>query len=284
MAEWKPTMKAPWTTAKSSASRTSADVCPKCHGSGWELYTVSPQAVEDVYGIDNKGCQEFARKCTRCFGITKDTYDATNVPDAYRDCDIGKFDLTVYKTLPKSLAEINKSFVYDFKEWARKNMGLYLWSKTAGSGKTFLACCLGKSAMMRHGLTLKFITAVDYINKVSESYTLQQQGITNLPTQPYFDADLLILDDIGTQLDKPWQNQEMFRLINDRLQNGRPTIYTSNFPIDKLGVDERIKSRIMATTVNIPMPEESVRNKKAAQSQTDFLARVLNNERIPEKT
>ena len=104
--------KFPSTTARCS---TKDDVCPVCHGSGWELYTVSPQAVEDVYGIDNKGCQEFARKCTRCFGITKDTYDATCVPDTYRDCDIGKFEVGIYKKPPEDISKIINSFVYDFK-------------------------------------------------------------------------------------------------------------------------------------------------------------------------
>lgn len=274
---WRPNTKNPWTQEQRSTSEpsTESDVCSKCHGTGWELYTASPEAVEDVYGKDNNMHIEYARRCTRCFGFTKDTYDYTNVPDLYRDCDIGKFDVNAYDKPPKMLADVMKSFFDNFKEWAKKGMGLYLWSKTPGSGKTFLACCLGKSVMMKYGTTLKFITTVDYIDKVSEGYSLQKQGIMNLPTQPYFDTDLLILDDIGTQLDKPWQNQELFKLINDRLQNGRPTIYTSNYTIEKLGIDERIKSRIMASTVNIPMPEESVRTKKAAQSQQTFLSTVL---------
>ena len=258
-----------------SENSTKTDVCPKCHGTGWELYTASPKAVEDVYGVDNTAHIEYARRCTKCFGFTKETFDYTNVPDMYRDCDIGKFDLSVYEKAPKILGDIYTSFFRDFKEWAKRGMGLYLFSKTPGSGKTFLACCLGKSVMMKYGVTLKFVTTVDYIDKVSESYSLQKQGITNLPTQPYFDADVLILDDIGTQLDKPWQNQELFKLINERLENNRPTIYTSNYTIEKLGVDERIKSRIMGTTVSVPMPEESVRKKKAAQSQESFLSTVL---------
>lgn len=167
------------------------------------------------------------------------------------------------------------NFFDKYNEWVKKGKGLYIFSKTAGSGKTFLSCCIGKSVMMRYGLRFKFITVPDYIDKVSEGYTLAKQGIPNSPADIYKECDLLVLDDIGTQLDKPWQNQELFKLVNERVNSGLITIYTSNLPIDKLNIDERVKSRIYGTSILLPMPEESIRSRKANESQDDFLRSIL---------
>lgn len=47
--------------------------------------------------------------------------------------------------------------------------GLYLWSNTPGSGKTFLSCCLARSLMVKYDLQMRFITAPAYIDTVGES-------------------------------------------------------------------------------------------------------------------
>lgn len=250
------------------------DVCPVCHGNGWELFTVSARELEYVYG-DAAVDTEYARRCTACMGINKSSGDTTGCPDSFREADIYKFDFDCYEADMAKRKAIILNFFDKYNEWVKKGKGLYIFSKTAGSGKTFLSCCIGKSVMMRYGLRFKFITVPDYIDKVSEGYTLAKQGIPNSPADIYKECDLLVLDDIGTQLDKPWQNQELFKLVNERVNSGLITIYTSNLPIDKLNIDERVKSRIYGTSILLPMPEESIRSRKANESQDDFLRSIL---------
>lgn len=247
--------------------------CPVCHGSGWELYTVSARELEYVYG-DAAEDMEYARKCTRCLGI-KPTEDLTGAPDTMREADIYKFDFSCYGVNTAKLKQIVFSMFERYKEWAQKGKGLYIYSKTPGSGKTFLACCLGKSIMMKYGIQFKFVTAPDYIDKVSEGYTLAKQGIPDSPAEVYKTCDLLVIDDIGAQIGKEWQTQELFKLINSRISQGLVTIYTSNLDIDKLNVDERIRSRIYGSSIMLPMPEVSVRTKKANEAQDAFLNGIL---------
>jgi DNA replication protein DnaC len=85
----------------------------------------------------------------------------------------------------------------------------------------------------------------------------------------------LVFDDIGTHIDKDWQRQEIFRLINSRMENGGVTIYTSNMSAENLNVDDRSKDRIIKTSVVLQMPEESIRRKKAKNEQDDFLRGIL---------
>ena len=94
-------------------------------------------------------------------------------------------------------------------------------------------------------------------------------------TKVFHECDVLVLDDIGAQADKEWQRQEMFRLINKRMEDGNITIYTSNMSTDNLNVDTRTRDRIIKTCVELQMPEEGIRKKKAAGEQRQFLASIM---------
>lgn len=233
-----------------------------------------PDQREFNYMGDDYVAQPFARRC-RCNSFIVRSVDLTEVPDTFREADISKFDFNAYGVDTTKLKEIIMSFFNDYKRWKASGKGLYLFSKTTGSGKTFLACCLAKSVMMKYGLTMRFTTAPGYIDKVSEGYTLSKQGISDNPSDVFRECDLLILDDLGVQLSNDWQNQELFKLVNDRVNKGLVTIYTSNLDISKVNVDERIRSRIYGTSIALQMPEESVRTKKANDAQKDFLKGVL---------
>lgn len=127
--------------------------------------------------------------------------------------------------------------------------------------------------MVAKDVSFKFISAPDYLATVGDSYKRENGALDQ--SAVYRTCELLVLDDIGTQMSKEWHSQEMFRLIDERMRQGKVTIYTSNLPFSRLNVDDRIKSRISSTSVTIQMPEESVREQQATENRQDFLNRVL---------
>ena len=154
-------------------------------------------------------------------------------------------------TIQKSTAN---AFVRKFDEFRKQGRGLYISSETKGSGKTLLACVLANEILKKRDISVKFITVPDYITLVSQrdEMSLQRENIKN--------ADLLILDDIGAQLEnKDWINTALFQLINRRHTDLLPTIFTSNFTMEQLRMDERIKDRIHAMSVPVFMPEKNIR-------------------------
>lgn len=241
--------------------------CPVCNGTGWELYEAT------VFDYGEPETLTFARKCTKCTGARRIT-DCTGVPDEYHDADFGKFDFGAYKVDMGKTRALCLSMINSFSAWEKAGKGLYLWSKTPGSGKTFLACCIAKSLMMKYDLKMRFTTAVDYINAVGESYK-RERGQED-SSEVYRTCSILVLDDIGAQIDKDWQRQEMFRLVNKRMETGGITIYTSNFGTQSLNVDDRTKDRIVKSSIVLQMPEESIRRRKAQEEQTRFLQAVMN--------
>ena len=127
--------------------------------------------------------------------------------------------------------------------------------------------------MMKYDLQMRFITAPDYISVVGDSYKRERGELDS--SEVYRECKLLVLDDIGAQADKDWQRQELFRLINKRMEDGNVTIYTSNMSTDNLNVDARTRDRIVKASVELQMPEESLRRKKAEMEQQQFLREVL---------
>lgn len=264
------------TQASNSGINAIGTKCPECHGNGWVLYEVDGRALEDVYGAGAPS-NTYAKPCPTCKGFKKESEDLTCVPDMYREADLSKFKFDIYSISISMIEKIIKSFVNEFNsKWKSQGMGLYLWSKTPGSGKTFLACCIGKSVMLKYNLRFKFITVIDYINKVSESYALRKSDSGAIdPSEIFRECELLVLDDIGAQMSKDWQNQEIYRLVDERMANGLITIFTSNMPIEKLNIDERAKSRIYKQAIPIQMPEESIREKEAQNRQAEFFKGIF---------
>lgn len=238
--------------------------CPICGGTGWELFT--------AYVDENDKEHEFGRLCTKCSGARR-SWDNTNVPPQFYEVDLSKFRFDIYNRKMDKLEELARGFFSKFDEWQRYGKGLYLWSRTAGSGKTFLACALGRSVMLRYNLQLRFTTAPDYLSAVSESYK-REHGMRD-ESQVFRECDLLIFDDIGSQKRGDWQQQEVYKIVNTRLNAGRITIYTSNVPPENLDLEERTINRIIGTSVVIQMPEESIRKMKAEEEQAKFLRMIL---------
>ena len=95
----------------------------------------------------------------------------------------------------------------------------------------------------RYAVGTKFCNVLDFLDMTKKGYSGDDREVTAL-----FDASLLVLDDIGVQMSKEWVDTVLYRLVNSRYTNRLPTIYTSNIPVEKLKVDDRISDRIESTT------------------------------------
>lgn len=246
-------------------SHTSSSIkCTVCNDSGWVTYKVK----NDDYDYDVP--LFFAKRCHKCFGLNT---DLTGVPSEFHEASIDKFNFNAYARDIGKVKNISYSMLNDWDKWSKEGMGLYLHSKTAGSGKSFLACCIAKSIMIKHGVQMRFITVPDYIQMIGDGFR-RDRG-ENDATEIYRTCPLLVLDDIGAQSNATWYKQEIFRLINRRMTEGLVTIYTSNMTVNELNVDDRTKNRIFDTAIPIQMPEESIRMRKAENKHNKFLKSVL---------
>ena len=181
--------------------------------------------------------------------------------------DIKGFKWSYYGNSADKIRRIVKSYIDDWKKWRQSGRGLYICSEANGSGKTFLACCIGNELIRQYNAQVDFVTVNDYIGLMSEdkdrAFRLR-------------DSVLLIVDDIGTQNEKQeWISDAVFRLVDYRYRQKLPTIYTSNMPLKRASKNDRVTSRMFELSHEIKMPDISVREILATKAKEEFLSEVI---------
>ena len=240
-------------------------VCKICRGTGY--------AVEDIVipEYDPVTPVAMGSPCPICKG--RADLGEPGFPRIFSEADMTKFDFNAYGGAARLVEQIALSFWQNFPKWEARNKGLYIWSKTKGSGKSFLACCMAGSIQLKHRKTVKSVSMVEYLQAVKETF---KQG-PEVPSRiwGFMNCDLLILDDLGSEKQSEWADQELFRLIDRRMCEGKPLIITSNMPIDSLKCDGRISERLTKVCIEAAMPEISIRRKQAKEENSKFLEEIL---------
>ena len=131
------------------------------------------------------------------------------------------------------------------RRWAEAPYGFLVLTGTRGVGKTHLAAATG-AARLDAGDTVVFAPVVDMLDALREALGVGS-AFGDL-TDRIYTADLLILDDLGTQKDNEWPRERLYGLINYRASERLPTVVTSNLTLDAM--DARLSSRLADGSVS----------------------------------
>lgn len=141
------------------------------------------------------------------------------------------------------IVSICESFVLNFDKDNDENLLFY---GDTGLGKTFMCNCIAKS-LLDKGYVVIYQTAFKMF-EIIEDYKFKNNDnhISKDNYENLFDCDLLIIDDLGTELTNSFTNTELFNILNTRLLSGKKTIISTNLSPMQLGADytQRIFSRI----------------------------------------
>lgn len=178
---------------------------------------------------------------------------------------MGDFDTTKHQAL-RVLKETAKSYVKDFLDANTATYGLYFSSDSPGSGKTLLACIIANTLSETNArIKTQILSTTEYLELIQRTYrdeTLNEIGIMNALSSVY----LLILDDLGKERHKrsyegevSWQEEQLDKLINQRIANDKATIYTSNLDVGDLPLSKRLMSRILGSCDVRVFPDVDIR-------------------------
>ena len=135
-----------------------------------------------------------------------------------------------------------EGFVFNFDKSNEENL---LFFGPTGLGKTFLANCIAK-ALLDKGKIVIYQTAfkIFEILEAIRFHNSQDKDKYNL----LFEADLLIIDVLGTEITNTFTNSELFNIINSRILSDKKTIISTNLaPKDfSIRYDDRIGSRLFS--------------------------------------
>lgn len=120
---------------------------------------------------------------------------------------------------------------------------LYFYGDT-GIGKTFLSNCIARE-LMEHGHSVIYFTAFQLFDILSKGvFRREEEAIA--AHQNIFDCDLLIIDDLGTELTNSFTTSQLFLCLNERILRRKSTIISTNLGMNRLAdiYSERVLSRI----------------------------------------
>ncbi|MCH4039539.1 MAG: ATP-binding protein [Lachnospiraceae bacterium] len=118
---------------------------------------------------------------------------------------------------------------------------LYIFG-TAGTGKTFLTHCIAKEAIDA-GNSVLYFSAGDFFNVLADSAFRHGE---NSGARLISDCDLLVIDDLGTEVNNSFVSSSLFRVVNERITRAKSTIISTNLSLTDLSekYSVRVSSRI----------------------------------------
>lgn len=120
---------------------------------------------------------------------------------------------------------------------------LYFYGDT-GIGKTFLSNCVAKELLDR-GHSVIYLTAFQLFDTLGKGVFEKDQDAIAAHRNIFY-CDLLIIDDLGTELTNSFTTSQLFLCLNERLLRKKSTIISTNLGMNKLAdiYSERVLSRI----------------------------------------
>ena len=137
--------------------------------------------------------------------------------------------------------------------------GNLLFNGGTGLGKTFLSACIARE-VAEQGYSVAYETAGHLIQKL-EKQRFNPDPENGLKIKKILEADLLIIDDLGTEMPSSFVTASLYSLLNDRLLMGRPMVISTNLTIEEIGqrYSPQIASRLQGSFQLIPFVGQDIR-------------------------
>jgi len=191
----------------SNSPTPETEVCKDCFGTGTK--------VDPVKGAMVCPCQRQDR--------SKKLLTNARIPARYAQCSFDTF-----KTEPGTLQDhallFARTLVVDYPAVDR---GL-LFMGPAGVGKTHLAVSIIKG-LIEKGFGCIFSEFGSLLKEIQDSYNPISKTSELKVLAPIYQADVLVLDELGATVPTDWVRDTMYQIINKRYNDNKLTVFTTNY-------------------------------------------------------
>lgn len=199
--------------------------CPYCKDTGY---------------VDNRKCNCFRRAEIELI------YEQSNIKnllitDNFSNLSYDYYDGEDLKRFTNAVKECQnfiKTFNSDYH-----NLFFY---GTVGTGKSFLSSCIAKELIDQGKLVIYFSATQLFDNLSKSTFDKESKEAASGIYEDIYDCDLLIIDDLGTELTNAFVSSQLFSCLNNRHLRRKSTIITTNLSLEELRdrYSDRIFSRI----------------------------------------
>ena len=226
-------------------------LCARCGDSGW-------------VGSDMCDClkvlcaQEQIRELSQLLNLGEQSFETF---------DLGVYSPEVWPAWGRSPRENMEKVLKICRDYAQ-NFGRYYFnnlflSGSTGLGKTFLSACIART-VSENGFSVVYDTAGEVFARFeAQKFSRDEEDAREArdDTRRYLNCDLLILDDLGSELTTPFVQSALYQLVNSRLTAEKRTVISSNLTMDdvRLRYTPQIASRLEGEFRVLPFFGEDIR-------------------------
>src|SRR6185312_12574590 len=190
--------------------KVAAEVCPVCGGSGWKSSSADRRVVR---------C-----KC-RLKSRAESLLAAARIPKRYEHCELSNFE---FEGPHRNLAPARLAACKFVEDYPLDTTGLLLIG-SIGVGKTHLAVGIIRELILAKGIPCLFYDYRELLKEIQNSYN-DSVKVTELDVlRPVFEAEVLVLDELGAVKPTDWVWDTVSLILNTRYNDKRTTIITTNY-------------------------------------------------------
>jgi DNA replication protein DnaC len=223
--------------ARSEPFREQACPLGVCDGSGWIL------GPEDVA----RPCECRAQRLRK--GRSRGVSSA--IPARYRGVSFERPPVSdmARDMTSRHVVQAARDYCENLDAKLAEGSGLWLMGDT-GTGKTTLGMLVASQALAA-GRTVAVYFTPKLLNRIRQTY---QEAQSENAYTVFFDqvtsVDLLYIDDLGSERHTDWVVEQLYAVINERYENRRSVLVTSNAGGDVDGGTKELREQIGSRTVS----------------------------------
>ena len=193
-------------------------ICDRCGGTGYMGSTMCECLAEL--------CRQEQKKELTLLSGGKESFNQFRL-DYYPDRVDPKLGVS-----PRAIMERNLRTCRTYTATFSQNSGNLLFNGGTGLGKTCLSACIARGVADK-GFSVIYETATHLFNKLEQA-KFNPTEETRQEAAKFTACDLLIVDDLGTEMPGQFVTAALYSLLNDRLLSGKPMIISTNLNVDEI--------------------------------------------------
>lgn len=223
-------------------------VCSICGGSGY----IGSNMCECLREL----CRQEQKKELTFLSVGKESFDQFRL-EYYPDRIDPQFKVNI-RTVMEKTYDICRKYAYNFSA----KSGNLLFSGDTGLGKTFLSACIART-VADSGFSVVYESAGHLFAHLERAKFSGDENARR-EAEKYNACDLLIVDDLGTEMPGQFTNAALYMVINDRILSGKATIISTNLNTEDLSrrYNPQITSRLRGSYQRVAFLGDDIRVKK----------------------
>ena len=220
-------------------------ICDHCGGSGYIGATMCECLLEL--------CRQEQKREVSILSGSKDAFNQFRL-EYYPDQIDRNLGVNIRSVMEKTFQTCRR-----YAQFFTEKSGNLLLSGDTGLGKTFLSACIARTVADR-GYSVVYESAGHLFTNMERAKFANDEAAREI-CRRYTECDLLIVDDLGTEMPGQFTTAALYNLINDRLLMAKPMIISTNLTVDDMlkRYSPQIASRLRGSFERIPFVGQDIR-------------------------